>query len=634
MHLGDVAVCDPDGHVVAAAGDPERLVYARSSMKPLQAAVSLSRIDGELPSDLVAIMCASHNGEPDHVGAVRRLLRGGGVPVTTLRCPEDLPSRRADALAVARKRRIFHNCSGKHAGMLRACASTGWDLETYRAASHPLQRAVNRAVERATGIEAPHVGVDGCGVPVHGLPLRGMATLFARLASPGRLGGLEPPGRAAVDAMRAHPFLVAGTGRADTAIMEAAPNVIAKVGAEALFCASILDRGLGIAVKIADGGDRASGPALIGALRTLDAIDDDQRSRTRRGGEASAPGRRRTGGRAGRRRRAGTRLILRERQEREGSPRPAFAQVTGTLLRMAETLNGARRPRVAVVSLHTSPLDQPGTGDSGGMNVFIRQAAERLGELGVDVDVFTRCRGGDLPEVEDVGDARVIRVKAGPCEPVPKDELPRYLAGVPRRGPSPACGRTGETLRRRPHPLLAVAAGSGSSTKEIWGVAARGVVPHARQGEELLRRPGRDPRVLGAPRGRGARDRRRRPDPRGHARGGRAARRAVRRRPRAASASSRRASTTTSSRRATCDEARARLHLAGMRLAAVRRPAPARTRARTSPCARSRRRSRATTAAPASSMLAIVGGPSGTTQGAELARADGPRVGARASASA
>ena len=87
---------------------------------------------------------------------------------------------------------------------------------------------------------------------------------------------------------------------------------------------------------------------------------------------------------------------------------------------MAETLTGARRPRVAVVSLHTSPLDQPGTGDSGGMNVFIRQAAERLGELGVDVDVFTRCRGGDLPEVEDTGHARVIRVKAGPCEPVPR----------------------------------------------------------------------------------------------------------------------------------------------------------------------------------------------------------------------
>jgi L-asparaginase II len=278
VHLGDVVACDADGRVVASAGDPERIVYSRSSMKPLQASVSLSRIDAEPPSDLVAIMCASHNGEPEHVRAVRRLLRGGDIPVAALRCPEDLPSRRVDALRASRRQRIFHNCSGKHAGMLRACASAGWDLGTYRSPSHPLQRAVLRAVERATGVDDPHIGIDGCGVPVHGLPLRGMATLFARLASAERLGRLAPQARTAVAAMRAHPFLVAGTGRADTAIMDGAPNVIAKVGAEALFCAAVLDRGLGVAVKIADGGDRASGPALVGALRALDAIDDDQRA--------------------------------------------------------------------------------------------------------------------------------------------------------------------------------------------------------------------------------------------------------------------------------------------------------------------------------------------------------------------
>jgi D-inositol-3-phosphate glycosyltransferase len=135
---------------------------------------------------------------------------------------------------------------------------------------------------------------------------------------------------------------------------------------------------------------------------------------------------------------------------------------------MAETLTGARRPRVAVVSLHTSPLDQPGTGDSGGMNVFIRQAAERLGELGVDVDVFTRCRGGDLPEVEDTGHARVIRVKAGPCEPVPKDELPRYLpeflGGILQR-----MRRTGETYDLV-HTHYWLSGWIGRSAKEIWGV--------------------------------------------------------------------------------------------------------------------------------------------------------------------
>ena len=279
VHVGDVAVCDPDGRVVASAGDPDRHLFARSSMKPLQGAVSLSRIGEDLPSDLVAMLCASHNGEPAHVGTVRRLLRGGGLSTSALRTPPDLPSRRADALGVGRPQRIFHNCSGKHAGMLRACAASGWALETYRSPSHPLQRAILRAVRSATGVERPEIGVDGCGLPVHGLPLRAMATLFARLARPERLARLEPSARTAVAGMRAHPFLVAGTGRTDTALMTVVPTVLSKAGAEALACAALLDRGLGVAVKIADGGERASGPAMIRALALLDAIDEAQLER-------------------------------------------------------------------------------------------------------------------------------------------------------------------------------------------------------------------------------------------------------------------------------------------------------------------------------------------------------------------
>ena len=276
VHLGHAVVCDADGRVIASAGDPERTVFARSSMKPLQAAVSLSRSD-ELPSsDLVAVMCASHNGEPEHVRAVRRLLRGAGLAPSDLRCPADLPSRPQDAAHAPGPRRIFHNCSGKHAGMLRACTASGWPLETYRSASHPLQRAVLRAVVRVSGVERPAVGVDGCGVPVHGLPLRAMATVFARLTRPHRLGRIARHASAAVEAMTEHPFLVAGTGRTDTALMQAVPGVVTKVGAEGLFCAGIGGSGLGVAVKIADGGDRASGPALIHALRLLGAVDDRQ----------------------------------------------------------------------------------------------------------------------------------------------------------------------------------------------------------------------------------------------------------------------------------------------------------------------------------------------------------------------
>jgi L-asparaginase II len=274
VHLGDIAVCDARGRVVAELGDPHRPVFARSSMKPLQASVSLARIESELTDDLVAIMCASHNAEPAHVRAVRRLLRAGGAPESGLRCPPDLPSRREDALRAARPRRVFHNCSGKHAGMLSASVAAGWPLPGYLEPTHPLQREVRRAVARACGVRRPEIGIDGCGVPVFGVPLSAMATMFARLSRPSRLGALEATADRAVRAMRAHPFLVAGTRRTDTELMSRAPGVISKGGAEALHCAAILGPGLGVAVKIADGGDRAAGPALLHALAGLGAFTE------------------------------------------------------------------------------------------------------------------------------------------------------------------------------------------------------------------------------------------------------------------------------------------------------------------------------------------------------------------------
>jgi L-asparaginase II len=275
VHLGHVAVCDPDGRLVASAGDPDRLVFARSSLKPLQAAVSLRRIRVGLPDDLVAVMCASHNAEPEHVRTVRRLLRAGGAAESRLRCPPDLPSRREDAARVSGPRRVFHNCSGKHAGMVSACGGAGWPVETYLEPSHPLQREVAGAVRRFAG-GRPRVGVDGCGVPVFGVPLSAMATLFARLARPERLGVLAPFADRAVRAMRDHPFLVAGTRRTDTVLMGVAPDVVAKGGAEALHCAAVLGPGLGVAVKVADGGDRATGPVLVRTLELLGALTPHQ----------------------------------------------------------------------------------------------------------------------------------------------------------------------------------------------------------------------------------------------------------------------------------------------------------------------------------------------------------------------
>jgi L-asparaginase II len=276
VHLGHVAVCDADGRLLASIGDPHHLVFARSAMKPLQAAVSLRRMEVELSDELVAILCASHNGEPVHVRAVRRVLGAGGVPESALRCPPAYPSATAVAIRAGRARRVYHNCSGKHAGMVVASSHAGWGHEGYRQPGHPLQREVLRAVRRATGVGRPRIGVDGCGVPVFGLPLSAMATLFARLASPERLGAWEPTAGRAVAAMGAHPYLVAGAGRTDTLLMEHVPGVISKGGAEALHCAVVLGERIAAAVKIADGGDRASGVALIRTLRLLGAVSDRQ----------------------------------------------------------------------------------------------------------------------------------------------------------------------------------------------------------------------------------------------------------------------------------------------------------------------------------------------------------------------
>jgi L-asparaginase II len=267
VHTGDVAVCDADGTLRAGAGDPERLLFGRSCEKPLQGAVSFSAMEEpDLPDDEVAVMCASHSGEADHVAAVRRLLRRGPVPVGAIRTPRDRATKGARA-------RIWDGCSGNHAGLLVAAARRGWDLTTYRSPGHPVQRRVLRAVTAATDVEHPIIGVDGCGIPVHGVPLRAMATMFARFASPDRLGRLASATDRIVRGILAEPHLVGGTRRLDTDVITAGDgSVLAKEGAEGLVCATSLAQGIGIACKVTDGNWRRLAPAFIEVLRALDVL--------------------------------------------------------------------------------------------------------------------------------------------------------------------------------------------------------------------------------------------------------------------------------------------------------------------------------------------------------------------------
>lgn len=276
QHVGDIAVSDADGRLAAWAGDPERPVFARSCMKPLQGAVTLRAVgDLTLRDREVAVMCASHNGEPVHIRVVRSLLERAGLGPDDLLNPPGWPLD-PDTMARSRRRsRLLQNCSGKHAGMLLACSRSGWDTTSYVRPSHPLQRRITRAVARLSGVGSPTIGIDGCGLPVHGMPLQAMATLYARLGCPERLGDARPAIGRVTAAMRAEPHLVGGRDRLDTDLMRAVDDVVVKEGAEALVCAALPAAGLGIAVKIADGGGRATAPALIESLVQLDAIPQD-----------------------------------------------------------------------------------------------------------------------------------------------------------------------------------------------------------------------------------------------------------------------------------------------------------------------------------------------------------------------
>ncbi len=270
-------MCDADGRLVAWAGDPHRPIYSRSAMKPIQAAVSLAAIgDAPLSERHIAVMCSSHNGEPVHVDAVASVLGVGGLGFGALQCPPDLPIDQRAALAAGERRREFHNCSGKHAGKLLACARSEWDLETYLDPGHPLQRRILSAVELATGLSGVATGVDGCGSPVHAVTVAAMATAYARLARPDRLGDMADEAARCVRAMVAEPYLVAGRDRVETAVMEVDAGIAVKGGAEGLVCAAALRPGLGIAVKVADGAWRADAPALVETIRQLALLDPEQ----------------------------------------------------------------------------------------------------------------------------------------------------------------------------------------------------------------------------------------------------------------------------------------------------------------------------------------------------------------------
>jgi L-asparaginase II len=259
----------PDG-AVRGGGDPGP-VFLRSAAKPFQAlpAVAAGVLDRfGLGERHLAVACASHGGDDQHLARVAEILAACGVSEADLGCGPLAPRdpRAAAGLEGRAPHRIHHNCSGKHALGLALCVLEGWPVAGYLEAGHPLQRAMRAAIARATATTAEALpdAVDGCGMRTYAVGLEGLAAAFGRLAG----GGLGPEGAQVAAAMSAHPALVGYPGAIDSELMAAEPGVVAKIGAEAVIAIGTPD-GRGLALKILDGGGRAIDPAAVLCAREL-----------------------------------------------------------------------------------------------------------------------------------------------------------------------------------------------------------------------------------------------------------------------------------------------------------------------------------------------------------------------------
>ena len=283
VHAGHAVVCDASGDILHQWGDPQAVIFPRSSCKMIQALplVESGAADAHgLRSEHLALACASHQGAHIHTDRVRVWLDGLGLRDADFRCgpqwPSDLPARDEIIRAHAQPCQIHNNCSGKHAGFLTLNRHLGGNAD-YELVDHPVQQACKAAFEEVTAETSPGYGIDGCSAPNFATSVHGLARGMAAFASAqDRSGTRAQAMQRLVAAMTAHPDLVAGETRACTDLMRAMGGRVAvKTGAEAVFVAILPEQRLGVALKIVDGGTRAAEAAITAILVKLGALDAD-----------------------------------------------------------------------------------------------------------------------------------------------------------------------------------------------------------------------------------------------------------------------------------------------------------------------------------------------------------------------
>jgi len=271
QHLGAAAVVTADGDVLRAVGDIDATILPRSTLKPLQA-IGMLTAGARFRDDELVLATASHCGSERHIAVVERMLADDHRDASALQCPVQQPLALAERAALRARggepSRLTMNCSGKHAGMLRASDTLGADAAQYLSLEHPLQRLIADTVAEWTAEPVRGTTTDGCGAPLHATSLRGLARATARVGA-----GTTPEASRLMEAVRAEPWAIDGEGRANTVAIETL-GVIAKLGAEGLVVVGTRS-GVAVAVKVLDGSMRATTPVALSLLASVGAVDAD-----------------------------------------------------------------------------------------------------------------------------------------------------------------------------------------------------------------------------------------------------------------------------------------------------------------------------------------------------------------------
>lgn len=286
-HNVSIVVANSSGEIIASAGDENLITYMRSAAKPLQALnVILSKAYEKynFTDEQLAIMCASHYGEEMHRKVISEILEKIECTKNDLLCGSPLSISedymKEQLLNHHKIDQLNSDCSGKHSGFLSVCKTKGYPIETYNQPDHPMQKEVLQVISSMCDIKPENIfiGTDGCGVPVHGMPIKNMSIGYAKLATPDKLDeNYKFACNKIFDAMNAHPEMIAGTnGFCTELIKNTNGRLCGKLGAEGIYCIGIKDKDMGINVKVEDGNFRALYPAVMSTLIQLDLLRDSE----------------------------------------------------------------------------------------------------------------------------------------------------------------------------------------------------------------------------------------------------------------------------------------------------------------------------------------------------------------------